>query len=113
MGYDPTNGECRLADTGARVSSHSHMAISRIIEIGCVCNNTQIINGTVLGQPTEGALMVLALKVAIIVNLAIFYCIRIIDSIGYFSELLSSNKGSPLHIGDQMDGCTNRTGEQG
>ncbi|KAI1728840.1 e1-E2 ATPase domain-containing protein [Ditylenchus destructor] len=62
VGYDPTNGECRLADTGARVSSHSHMAISRIIEIGCVCNNTQIINGTVLGQPTEGALMVLALK---------------------------------------------------
>lgn len=62
MGYDPTNGEC-FTESCQRVSGHSHPSISRIIEIGCVCNNAQIINGTVLGQPTEGALMVLALKV--------------------------------------------------
>uniref|UniRef100_A0A914CHB1 Cation-transporting P-type ATPase C-terminal domain-containing protein n=1 Tax=Acrobeloides nanus TaxID=290746 RepID=A0A914CHB1_9BILA len=60
-GYDTTNGECLMAN-GERVSGHSHPPISRIIEIGVVCNNAQIINNTCLGQPTEGALMVLGHK---------------------------------------------------
>ena len=63
VGYDPSEGQCIAAETGERVSGNSHPALSRVIQIGCVCNNAQIINGTVLGQPTEGALMVLALKV--------------------------------------------------
>uniref|UniRef100_A0A914PLQ5 Calcium-transporting ATPase n=1 Tax=Panagrolaimus davidi TaxID=227884 RepID=A0A914PLQ5_9BILA len=61
VGYDPTDGECRM-ESGEKVSGHSHPAITRVIEIGCVCNNAQVINGSVLGQPTEGALMVLAAK---------------------------------------------------
>jgi Ca2+-transporting ATPase len=61
LGYDPTQGHCQTAD-GERVIGHSHPSISRIIEIGCVCNNAQVANGTVIGQPTEGALAVLAIK---------------------------------------------------
>ncbi|KAH7727794.1 hypothetical protein AAVH_04838 [Aphelenchoides avenae] len=61
IGYDPANGEC-VTESGERVNGHSHPSISRVVEVGCVCNNAQITNGTVLGQPTEGALMVLAIK---------------------------------------------------
>uniref|UniRef100_A0A915DEQ0 Calcium-transporting ATPase n=1 Tax=Ditylenchus dipsaci TaxID=166011 RepID=A0A915DEQ0_9BILA len=62
VGYDPNEGQCVEVESGQRVSGNSHPSLSRVIQIGCVCNNAQIINGTVLGQPTEGALMVLALK---------------------------------------------------
>ncbi|KAE9550846.1 hypothetical protein FO519_005950 [Halicephalobus sp. NKZ332] len=61
VGYDPTDGEC-VTESGQKISGHNYPSISRVIEIGCVCNNAQVINGTVLGQPTEGALMVLAAK---------------------------------------------------
>jgi Ca2+-transporting ATPase len=61
IGYDATNGEC-MTESGERVTAHSHPSLSRVIEIGCVCNNAQITNGAVLGQPTEGALTVLAMK---------------------------------------------------
>lgn len=37
-------------------------AIANILEVGCVCNNAIIQNDTLLGQPTEGALIALALK---------------------------------------------------
>uniref|UniRef100_A0A914I672 P-type Ca(2+) transporter n=1 Tax=Globodera rostochiensis TaxID=31243 RepID=A0A914I672_GLORO len=58
-GVGDSSGECRLM-SGERVLGHSHSAISRVVEIGCVCNNCHLANGTVIGQPTEGALMVLA-----------------------------------------------------
>lgn len=62
IGYDTTNGDCKV-ENGERVIGHSHPSLTRIIEIGCVCNNVEILNGTIIGQPTEGALMVLAVKV--------------------------------------------------
>lgn len=62
VGYDPTAGEC-ITQQNQRVSGYSHPSLSRMIEIGCVCNNAQLIHGTVLGQPTEGALIVLGTKV--------------------------------------------------
>ncbi|KAL0099243.1 hypothetical protein PUN28_020072 [Cardiocondyla obscurior] len=37
-------------------------AISNMLEIGCVCNNAIIQNDTLLGQPTEGALIAVAMK---------------------------------------------------
>ncbi|XP_076173184.1 secretory pathway calcium atpase [Ptiloglossa arizonensis] len=37
-------------------------AISNMLEVGCVCNNAVIQNDTLLGQPTEGALIALAIK---------------------------------------------------
>jgi Ca2+-transporting ATPase len=33
-----------------------------MLEIGCVCNNAIIHNDTLLGQPTEGALIAVAMK---------------------------------------------------
>ncbi|XP_076621461.1 secretory pathway calcium atpase [Colletes latitarsis] len=40
-------------------------AISNMLEVGCVCNNAIIQNDTLLGQPTEGALIALAIKYGI------------------------------------------------
>lgn len=37
-------------------------AISNMLEVGCVCNNAIIQNDTLLGQPTEGALIAVAMK---------------------------------------------------
>nr|XP_012226173.1 PREDICTED: calcium-transporting ATPase type 2C member 1 isoform X2 [Linepithema humile]XP_012226174.1 PREDICTED: calcium-transporting ATPase type 2C member 1 isoform X2 [Linepithema humile] len=37
-------------------------AISNMLEVGCVCNNAIIHNDTLLGQPTEGALIAVAMK---------------------------------------------------
>lgn len=68
VGYDATVGQCVL-ESNERVTGHNHTSISRVIEVGCVCNNAQVINGTVLGQPTEGALIVLGMKV----NITIFF----------------------------------------
>ncbi|XP_018363238.1 PREDICTED: calcium-transporting ATPase type 2C member 1 isoform X1 [Trachymyrmex cornetzi] len=40
----------------------AHAAISNMLEIGCVCNNAIIQNDVLLGQPTEGALIAVAMK---------------------------------------------------
>ncbi|CAK5091987.1 unnamed protein product [Meloidogyne enterolobii] len=61
-GYDPSDGDCRLQNGELVSGSERHPSIACVIEIGCVCNNAQLANGTVIGQPTEGALMVLAMK---------------------------------------------------
>ncbi|KAM0727155.1 Calcium-transporting ATPase type 2C member 1 [Formica fusca] len=37
-------------------------AISNLLEVGCVCNNAIIQSDTLLGQPTEGALIAVAMK---------------------------------------------------
>ncbi|GAB1294609.1 Calcium-transporting ATPase type 2C member 1 [Apodemus speciosus] len=37
-------------------------AVSRIVEAGCVCNDAVIRNNTLMGKPTEGALIALAMK---------------------------------------------------
>ncbi|ELW48275.1 Calcium-transporting ATPase type 2C member 1 [Tupaia chinensis] len=37
-------------------------AVSRIVEAGCVCNDAVIRNDTLMGKPTEGALIALAMK---------------------------------------------------
>uniref|UniRef100_A0A914LZI5 Calcium-transporting ATPase n=1 Tax=Meloidogyne incognita TaxID=6306 RepID=A0A914LZI5_MELIC len=61
-GYDPSDGDCRLQNGELVSGSERHPSIACVIEIGCICNNAQLANGTVIGQPTEGALMVLAMK---------------------------------------------------
>uniref|UniRef100_A0A7E4UZ87 Calcium-transporting ATPase n=1 Tax=Panagrellus redivivus TaxID=6233 RepID=A0A7E4UZ87_PANRE len=71
VGYDATDGIC-TTEMGEKVSGHSHPGVTRVIEIGCVCNNAQIINNTVLGQPTEGALMVLAMKTQLDISRSYF-----------------------------------------
>ncbi|XP_051155765.1 calcium-transporting ATPase type 2C member 1 isoform X3 [Leptopilina boulardi] len=37
-------------------------AINNMLEVGCVCNNAVIQNDTLLGQPTEGAILSVAMK---------------------------------------------------
>ncbi|VDN01143.1 unnamed protein product, partial [Thelazia callipaeda] len=59
-GYSLEGGMCTVR--GERVIGHSHPSISRIIEIGCICNNAILSEGILIGQPTEGALLVLGMK---------------------------------------------------
>uniref|UniRef100_A0A1I8AYW9 Calcium-transporting ATPase n=1 Tax=Meloidogyne hapla TaxID=6305 RepID=A0A1I8AYW9_MELHA len=61
-GYDPSDGDCRLQNGELVSGNERYPSIACVIEIGCLCNNAQLANGTVIGQPTEGALMVLAMK---------------------------------------------------
>ena len=37
-----------------------------VLQVGVVCNNAQIVEGTLIGQPTEGALVVCAMKVTLV-----------------------------------------------
>ncbi|XP_019719199.1 calcium-transporting ATPase type 2C member 1 isoform X1 [Hippocampus comes] len=62
VGYNG-NGEV-LAD-GEIVHGFSHPSLSKIVEVGSVCNDSVIRNGTLLGRPTEGALMALAMKMGL------------------------------------------------
>uniref|UniRef100_A0A158Q6Z3 Calcium-transporting ATPase n=1 Tax=Elaeophora elaphi TaxID=1147741 RepID=A0A158Q6Z3_9BILA len=60
VGYSLEGGLCIVG--GERVIGYSHPSISRVIEIGCICNNAVISDGILIGQPTEGALLVLGMK---------------------------------------------------
>uniref|UniRef100_A0A915C400 Calcium-transporting ATPase n=1 Tax=Parascaris univalens TaxID=6257 RepID=A0A915C400_PARUN len=60
IGYSLEGGLCSVG--GERVVGNSHPSVTRVIEIGCVCNNAALCEGVVIGQPTEGALLVLAMK---------------------------------------------------
>ncbi|CAG9538346.1 unnamed protein product [Cercopithifilaria johnstoni] len=59
-GYSLEGGLCTVGSE--RVVGYSHPSISRVIEIGCICNNAIISDGVLIGQPTEGALLVLGMK---------------------------------------------------
>ncbi|MBN3298194.1 AT2C2 ATPase, partial [Amia calva] len=61
VGYDG-NGKVCLMPSGETVRGFSHASIARLVEAGCVCNNADIREGTLIGQPTEGALLTLAMK---------------------------------------------------
>ncbi|UJR36426.1 hypothetical protein I4U23_029149 [Adineta vaga] len=56
------NGDGDILCGSQRVAYDSHPSISRIIEVGSVCNNAEIVNSQLRGQPTEGALLAVALK---------------------------------------------------
>ncbi|PIO65843.1 e1-E2 ATPase, partial [Teladorsagia circumcincta] len=60
IGYVVDDGTCTYE--GELVKGFSHREFASIIEVGVVCNNASIVADTVLGQPTEGALVVLAQK---------------------------------------------------
>uniref|UniRef100_A0A7N4P352 Calcium-transporting ATPase n=1 Tax=Sarcophilus harrisii TaxID=9305 RepID=A0A7N4P352_SARHA len=50
---------------GDVVHGFYHPSISRIVEVGCVCNDAVIRNNTLMGKPTEGALIALAMKMGL------------------------------------------------
>ncbi|VDO75211.1 unnamed protein product [Heligmosomoides polygyrus] len=60
LGYVVDGGRCTYE--GEVVMGFSHREFASIIEVGVVCNNASIVADTVVGQPTEGALVVLAQK---------------------------------------------------
>ncbi|KAK7146965.1 hypothetical protein R3I94_009722 [Phoxinus phoxinus] len=62
VGYN-NSGEV-LVD-GEVVHGFSNTSISKIVEAGCVCNDALIRSNTLMGRPTEGALIALAMKMGL------------------------------------------------
>ncbi|XP_028605891.2 calcium-transporting ATPase type 2C member 1 isoform X2 [Podarcis muralis] len=50
---------------GDVVHGFNKPSVSRIVEAGCVCNDAVIRNNTLMGRPTEGALIALAMKMGL------------------------------------------------
>ncbi|CAF1497837.1 unnamed protein product, partial [Didymodactylos carnosus] len=57
------NSEGDVICENERVRYESHPSISKVIEVGAVCNNSEVINSQLRGQPTEGALLTVAMKI--------------------------------------------------
>ena len=47
-----------------QVRYNSHPSIYKVIEVGALCNNSHIFDQQVTGQPTEAALLMVAMKVS-------------------------------------------------
>ncbi|XP_053183338.1 calcium-transporting ATPase type 2C member 1 [Scomber japonicus] len=62
VGY---NGAGEVLLDGEMIHGFSCSSISRIVEVGCVCNDSIIRSRTLLGRPTEGALIALAMKMGL------------------------------------------------
>uniref|UniRef100_A0A7N6FIC3 Calcium-transporting ATPase n=1 Tax=Anabas testudineus TaxID=64144 RepID=A0A7N6FIC3_ANATE len=62
VGY---NGAGEVLLDGEIVHGFSCSSISKIVEVGCVCNDSVIRNHNLLGRPTEGALIALAMKLGL------------------------------------------------
>lgn len=61
IGYS-SNGEISLSNNSKESSAIQLESIKRLLCIGCVCNNAQIENDRLYGQPTEGAILVASQK---------------------------------------------------
>uniref|UniRef100_A0A665U6W8 Calcium-transporting ATPase n=1 Tax=Echeneis naucrates TaxID=173247 RepID=A0A665U6W8_ECHNA len=62
VGY---NGAGEVFLEGEIIHGFSCPSISKIVEVGCVCNDSVIRNHNLLGRPTEGALIALAMKMGL------------------------------------------------
>uniref|UniRef100_A0A3P8TWH4 Calcium-transporting ATPase n=1 Tax=Amphiprion percula TaxID=161767 RepID=A0A3P8TWH4_AMPPE len=62
VGY---NGAGEVLLDGEVIHGFSCPSISKIVEVGCVCNDSIIRNRNLLGRPTEGALIALAMKMGL------------------------------------------------
>uniref|UniRef100_A0A8P4GLY9 Calcium-transporting ATPase n=1 Tax=Dicentrarchus labrax TaxID=13489 RepID=A0A8P4GLY9_DICLA len=62
VGY---NGAGEVLLDGEIIHGFSCPSISKIVEVGCVCNDSVIRNHALLGRPTEGALIALAMKMGL------------------------------------------------
>ncbi|XP_075851942.1 calcium-transporting ATPase type 2C member 2 [Microcebus murinus] len=61
VGYDGQGTVC-LSPSKEVVKEFSNVSVGKLVEAGCVANNAVIRKNTVMGQPTEGALVALAMK---------------------------------------------------
>ncbi|KAM4028812.1 calcium-transporting ATPase type 2C member 1 [Anomaloglossus baeobatrachus] len=50
---------------GDIIHGFCNTSISRVVEAGCVCNDAEIRNNTLMGKPTEGALIALSMKMGL------------------------------------------------
>ncbi|XP_030605809.1 calcium-transporting ATPase type 2C member 1 [Archocentrus centrarchus] len=62
VGY---NGLGEVLLDGEVIHGFSCQSVSKIVEVGCVCNDSVIRNHTLQGRPTEGALIALAMKMGL------------------------------------------------
>ncbi|XP_010903524.1 calcium-transporting ATPase type 2C member 1 isoform X1 [Esox lucius] len=62
VGY---NGSGAVLLHGEEVHGFSNSSVSKIVEAGCICNDAVIRNNTLMGRPTEGALIALAMKMGL------------------------------------------------
>ncbi|NXA04797.1 AT2C2 ATPase, partial [Sapayoa aenigma] len=61
VGYNG-EGNVSLLPTKEILKEFSNVSVGKLVEAGCVVNNAVIRKNTVIGQPTEGALIALAMK---------------------------------------------------
>ncbi|EGV94120.1 Calcium-transporting ATPase type 2C member 2 [Cricetulus griseus] len=61
VGYSG-EGTVYLLPSKEVIKGFSNVSVGKLVEAGCIANNAIIRKKTVMGQPTEGALMVLAMK---------------------------------------------------
>ncbi|XP_068092371.1 calcium-transporting ATPase type 2C member 1 isoform X2 [Hyperolius riggenbachi] len=50
---------------GDIIHGFSNQSITKVVEAGCVCNDAEIRNNTLMGKPTEGALISLSMKMGL------------------------------------------------
>lgn len=62
VGY---NGCGHVTIAGQTLTPNSNLSVTKVIEVGYLCNNAHIQDGSLFGQPTEGALIAVALKLGI------------------------------------------------
>uniref|UniRef100_A0A8D2E0Z9 Calcium-transporting ATPase n=1 Tax=Sciurus vulgaris TaxID=55149 RepID=A0A8D2E0Z9_SCIVU len=61
VGYNGKGTVCLLPSKEV-IKEFSNISVGKLVEAGCVANNAVIEKNTVMGQPTEGALVALAMK---------------------------------------------------
>ncbi|XP_006888934.1 PREDICTED: calcium-transporting ATPase type 2C member 2 [Elephantulus edwardii] len=61
VGYNGQGSVCLLPSKDV-LKEFSNVSVGKLVEAGCVANNAVLRNNTVMGQPTEGALVALAMK---------------------------------------------------
>ncbi|XP_074070116.1 calcium-transporting ATPase type 2C member 2 [Macrotis lagotis] len=61
VGYNGVGTVCLLPSNEV-IKEFSNVSVGKLVEAGCVANNAVIRKNTVMGQPTEGALIALAMK---------------------------------------------------
>lgn len=63
VGY---NGSGHVTIAGETLTPSSNLSVTKVLEAGYLCNNAHIQDGSLFGQPTEGALVAVAQKLGII-----------------------------------------------
>nr|XP_054762610.1 LOW QUALITY PROTEIN: calcium-transporting ATPase type 2C member 1-like [Lytechinus pictus] len=59
---ESSRGELMILVDNTPVLGYQDPSIARVVEASCVCNNSEIRDNVLYGQPTEGALLALAMK---------------------------------------------------